>query len=182
MRRSVRLMAADCTRMIRPRMKDDDRGDFYELALLAAVWALAIAIVNPRGNFPVVDDWDFAIATWNFARTGHFQFTNFTAVSLRAMVLWGAVWTRLFGESFEVLRASTLTLAAITIAVIHEILRHANILRFARILGTLAFAFHPIFLWSSCTYMTEVSFVCASAIAFLLIWRGIEKESATLIV
>src|SRR6266852_5892369 len=132
------------------------RKDFAELAFLAVVWAVAIAFINPRGNFPILDDWDFAIATWNFARTGHFQFTNFTAVSLRAMVLWGAAWTRLFGQSFEVLRSSTLALAAITIVVIHEIFRRAEIPRIARIVGTLAFAFHPLFLWSSCTYMTEV--------------------------
>jgi hypothetical protein len=93
-------------------------------------------------------------------------------------VLWGAAWTRVFGESFEVLRASTLVLGAITLVVIHEILRRANVSRFARLAGTLAFAFHPLFLWASCTYMTEVPFVCVSAIAFFLIWRGIEDESA----
>ena len=157
------------------------RRDWVDLAIVLGVWAAAIALIHPRGNFPVLDDWDFSIATWNFARTGHFHFTPFTAVSLRAMVLWGAAWTRMFGESFEVLRASTLALAAITIVVIHEIFRGAEIPRIARIIGTLAFAFHPIFLWSSCTYMTEVPFVCASAIAFLLIWRGIANESAILI-
>src|SRR5437867_5217538 len=152
------------------------RRDWVDLAIVLGVWAAGIALISPRGNFPVLDDWDFSIATWNFARTGHFHFTPFTAVSLRAMVLWGAAWTRLFGESFEVLRASTLTLAAITIAVIHEILRHANILRFARILGTLAFAFHPIFLWSSCTYMTEIPFVCASAVAMYCFLRGFDED------
>jgi hypothetical protein len=145
-------------------------------------WAAAIAVIHPRGNFPLLDDWDFSIATFNFARTGHFHFTPFTAVSLRAMVLWGAAWVRVFGQSFEVLRASTLALSALTIVVIHEILRRAGVPRFGRIVGTLAFAFHPIFLWSSCTYMTEVPFVCASAIAFLLIWRGLERESVALLI
>src|SRR6266550_7632689 len=102
------------------------RRDWLDVAIVLAVWAAAIAFIQPRGEFPTLDDWDFTIATWSFARTGHFHFTPFTAVSLRAMVLWGALWTRAFGESFEVLRASTLTLAAITIAVIHEIFRRAE--------------------------------------------------------
>jgi len=148
-----------------------------DLAIVLAIWAAAVAFIQPRGEFPILDDWDFTIATWNFARTGHFQFTPFTAVSLRAMVLWGAAWTRIFGETFFVLRLSTLTLAAVTIAIVHEILRRAAIPRFGRIAATLAFAFHPLFLWSSCTYMTEVPFVCASAAAFLLIWQGLEKQS-----
>jgi len=140
------------------------RRDWLDVAIVLAVWAAAIALIQPRGEFPTLDDWDFTIATWNFARTGHFHFTPFTAVSLRAMVLWGALWTRVFGESFLVLRASTLTLSALTLVTIHEILRRAGLDRLPRVVATLAFAFHPVFLWSSCTYMTEVPFVFASAV------------------
>ncbi len=64
--------------------------DILEIAIVLGVWAAVIAIVNPRGEFPLHDDWDFTVATWNFARSGHFHFTPFTAVSLRAQVLWGA--------------------------------------------------------------------------------------------
>jgi hypothetical protein len=157
------------------------RRDVLDIALVLGVWAVAIAFIQPHGEFPILDDWDFTIATWNFARTGHFHFTPFTAVSLRAMVVWGAAWTRLFGESFLVLRLSTLTLAALTIVIVHEILRRAGLSRLPRLVATLAFAFHPLFLWSSCTYMTEVPFVCLSAAAFLLIWRGLEDEKSLLV-
>src|SRR5258708_20751798 len=143
------------------------RKDFAELALLAAVWAVAIAIISPRGDFPILDDWDFAIATWNFAGTGHFQFTNFTAVSLRAMVLWGAAWTRLFGQSFEVLRSSTLTLSLATLFVVDRTLVHAGVTRGVRIVTTLALLFHPFFLWPSCPSMPAVPFVFASSLPAL---------------
>jgi hypothetical protein len=132
---------------------------------IVAIWAAAIAFINPRGNFPINDDWDFALAAWRFAQTGHFQFTAFTAVSLRAQVLWGALWTRLFGESFDVLRMSTLVLAAATLLIVHRILLRAGLPRAGRIVATLALGFHPIFLWSSCTFMTEVPFVFASSVA-----------------
>lgn len=159
----------------RPVAGHDGRSDFYELAFLAAVWAAAIAIVHPRGDFPIVDDWDFAIATWNFARTGHFQFTSFTAVSLRAMVLWGAAWTRIFGESFDVLRASTLTLSLSTILIVDRTLVHAGVVRGVRILTSLALLFHPLFLWASCTYMTDVPFVFVSSVAVYAFVRALQE-------
>lgn len=136
-----------------------------ELPLIAGVWAVAIAIIQPRGNFPMQDDWDFALATWRFAQSGHFHFTQFTVVSLRAMVLWGAAWTRLFGESFDVLRASTLVLSLATILIVNRTLARIGVAAFPRVIATLALLFHPIFLWASCTYMTDVPFVFAIAVA-----------------
>jgi hypothetical protein len=153
-----------------------------EVALLLAVFAVAVILIRPRGNFPLNDDWDFALPTWHFARTGQFRFSQFTAVSLRALVLWGAMWTRAFGESFEVLRASTLTLSATTIILVNHILARAVIARSLRIVTTLAFMFHPIFIWASCTYMTEVPYVFASMLAFLFFYRGISEERTGFIV
>lgn len=150
--------------------------DKRELALIAAVWAATIAVVWPRGDFPLHDDWDFAIATWNFARTGHFHFTEFTAVSLRAQVLWGAMWTWMFGQSFNVLRASTLTLSLATLLVVNRTLARAGAARGVRMFASLALLFHPIFLWASCTYMTDVPFVFASAVAFYFFVRALQEE------
>jgi hypothetical protein len=141
------------------------RRAIFENGLILAVFAAAVAVIQPRGNFPILDDWDFAIATWRFAQTGHFHFTNFTAVSLRAMVLWGAAWTRLFGESFNVLRASTLTLSFGTLCVFNRTLKLAAIPTSLRIVSTLALLFHPLYLWLSCTYMTDVPYLFASSIA-----------------
>jgi hypothetical protein len=135
------------------------RRDFLEIAGVLAAWAAAIVIIHP-----------------NFARTGHFTFTHFTAVSLRAQVLWGALWTWVFGESFALLRMSTLTLAAATIVVIHRLVTRAGVTGTPRVLATLAFAFHPIFLWAACTYMTEVPFVFASALAMYFFLRGFDED------
>ena len=147
-----------------------------ELAILIVIWAAAMVVVWPRGNFPLHDDWDFALATWNFARTGHFHFTQFTAVSLRAQVLWGALWTKLFGQSFNVLRASTLALSLGTVILIDRTLARAQVARGMRMLAALALLFHPLFLWASCTYMTDVPYLFASAAAFYFFVRALQEE------
>ena len=66
--------------------------------------------------------------------------TPFTAVSLRAQVLWGALWTWMFGQSFEVLRTSTLVVATEAILIINRILARAGVAGGARVIATLAFA------------------------------------------
>src|SRR5437588_2341243 len=146
---------------------------------IVAIFAAAIAFINPRGNFPLNDDWDFALATWRFAKSGQFQFTAFTAVSLRAQVLWGALWTRIFGESFNVLRMSTIVLAAATLAIVHRTLWRAGVPRFGRVVASLALGFHPIFLWSSCTFMTEVPFAFASSVALYAFIRAFEDDDGS---
>jgi hypothetical protein len=158
-------------------MAKQQRGrNLLDLSLIVGLWGAAIALIHPRGNFPLNDDWDFALATWSFARTGSFHFTNFTAVSLRAQVLWGAAWTSAFGESFDVLRASTLTLSALLIALVFFALRRAGTSRGLRLVATLAFAFNPIFVWASCTYHTEVPYVFASAVALFLFFRAFSED------
>jgi len=157
------------------------RRDAAEVAVIVSVWCAAIAAVDPRGDFPLHDDWDFATATWNFARTGHFHFTNFTAVSLRAQVLWGALWTKLFGESFNVLRASTLLLSLATLLVVNRILARAGATPWLCVVGPLALLFNPVFLWSSCSYMTDVPFLFASAVAFYAFARGLDEDRLPLI-
>jgi hypothetical protein len=80
-----------------------------------------------------------------------------------------------------VLRASTLTLSAATVVLVNHILARCNITLSLRIVTTLAFMFHPIFIWASCTYMTEVPYVFASMLAFLFFYRGISEERTGLI-
>jgi len=156
--------------------------DILEVLLVLGVWAGIVWLVNPRGEFPLHDDWDFTVATWNFARTGHFHFTPFTAVSLRAQILWGALWTHFGGERFEVLRASTLTLSAATLIVVNRILAMTPLRAWGRVTATLALLAHPIFLWASCTYMTDVPYLFASAVAFYFFLRGLRDDSMPMVI
>jgi hypothetical protein len=147
-----------------------------ESALAAVVFALLVAVVNPAGNFPALDDWDFAYATWRFAETGSYQFSAFTAVSLRLQVIWGALWTLAFGKSFDVLRLSTLFLAFFSVVTLLAILRRLRCPRVVRALTAVAFIANPLFFWSAFTYMTEVPFVCMSILAMYFHLRALKEE------
>ena len=139
---------------------------------------MAVIVAQPYGNFPLNDDAHYAIAAFDFAKTGRFHLTIETVPSLRAQVVWGALFVRIFGESFEVLRASTMTLAVLTLLIVNRLLALLPVSRSLRIVATLALLLHPMFFLSSFTYMTEVPFVFASAAAMYCHARAIRDESA----
>jgi len=147
-----------------------------ELPLILLIAWAAMMLVRPYGDFPLFDDENHAIGTWNFVHTGHFIFTKSTSPPLRSQVVWGAIWTRFFGESFDVLRASTMVLAALTLIIVNRMLAEAGVVPGLRILATLAFFFNPAFFWNAHTYMTEVPFVFASAMAMYGFLRGLREE------
>lgn len=162
--------------MLRPSLPDSASVDilapmtprlrsWLELVAIAAVFVTLVIAVDPRGDFPLNDDWDFAKAAWAFAETGEFQFTGYTAASIRLQVLWGALWTRLFGQSYEVLRASTLFLAFATLVVLWGLLLRLGVPRGTRLLGVGALLAHPIWFWSAFTYMTQVPAIFMTLIA-----------------
>jgi hypothetical protein len=153
-------------------MSEDRRQPFLEVLGLVAIFLAAGAIVAPWSDIPLNDDWNFALAAWHFADTGEFRFSRFTGMSLRLQVLWGALWTWMFGQSYLVLRLSTVTLSVLTLVLLHRLLCALGVERRLRIAATAAFAFHPIFFWSSFTFMTQVPYLFLSVAAFWFFWRS----------
>lgn len=153
-----------------------------EISGLLTIFAAAVAFVAPHGNFPLNDDGYYALPTFEFARSGEFHLVISAAPSLRAQVVWGSLFVRAFGASYGVLRASTLVLAALAIILVNRILARAGLTAGARVVSTLTFAFAPIFFWSASTFMTEVPFICTSALAFYFYLRGLQESSAASLV
>lgn len=152
-----------------------------EVLMIVIAFAFSVHLVDPRGDMPLNDDWNFALATWTFAETGEFHFARLTGMSLRAQVIWGAAWTKLFGASFEVLRASTLALSFATLILLLRILTRFGVERELRVLATLALWFHPIFFWSSFTFMTHVPFVFLTVLAFYCYASGVIQSRTWLV-
>ena len=148
-----------------------------ELPAIVIVALIAFAIVLPYGDFPLNDDENHAIGTWNFVHLHHFKFAIDTTPPLRAQVVWGAIWTWLFGESFDVLRASTMFLGILALLIVNRTMFLAGIAGGPRVVATLALLFNPLFFWSTNTYMTETPFVFASALAFYCFFRALRNDS-----
>src|SRR5881628_1298819 len=70
--------------------------------IIIGLYVLAALIVDPRGEFPLNDDWSYSRAAFGFARTGRIQVDEWSAMSLAGQALYGGFLCKLFGNSFLV--------------------------------------------------------------------------------
>lgn len=154
---------------------------FRNSAILVAVFVAAALLVDPRGEFPLNDDWSFALSTWASLEAGRFELAMFSGMALKTQILWGSLWTALFGKSFWILRLSTMFLALASLLILDRWLAKLELPPLARLLTVLTLLAHPIFFWSSFTYMTHVPFLFCSLIAVVCAERGVSTGSRKLI-
>ena len=142
------------------------------LGLFVAGWLL----VGPRADVPVIDDWVYAWSVDHLLRTGQLQVLEFSAIYPIAQVLWGAVFARIAGFSFGVLRFSTVVLSVIGCAAVYATLRELGCRRSTSLLGAFALALDPVYFALSFSFMTEVPFISVSALALYAYVRAIRRD------
>ena len=152
-------------------------GVAIDISILSIFWILSIILVDPRGDFPLNDDWSYGIAVKNLIERGGFYPTPWTSMPLISQTLWGAIFCIPFGFSFTVLRFSTLSLGLIGIAATYLLLRQIGSNRSLAITGACILAANPIYFSLSHTFMTDVPFTAFLVLALLFFIFYLQKES-----
>lgn len=145
--------------------------------ILPVVFIAAVFVVDPRGDFPLNDDWGVGFTTFTLLQTGRVQFTPFASATAYLQFLWGALWATAFGQTFTVLRISTLVLSLGSTLIAFSLLRRAGARLELAFFGAAALLFHPLFFWASFTSMTHVPFVFLSLVALAMFVRAAEAGS-----
>ncbi len=156
--------------------------EVFAILSLVAVWLLAMLLIDPRGDFPLNDDWCYGRAVINLVSHHEIRFIGITTMTLIAQVLWGALFCLIFGMSFTSLRLSTLTLGLAGILAVYALLKEIGAPRWIAVIGALVVGLNPIYTSLSYTFMTDVPF---AAMAFLSIYayvRALKRDSAGMIV
>jgi len=131
----------------------------YEI-YLSVIWLLCILLVNPMGDFPLNDDWSYAHNTRALVLENKIEFHDWGAMTLIAHTIWGAMFCKIFGFSFTVLRVSTLVLGWGAIMGCFHFFKEGGMHEKHAFGGTLLLLFNTFFFVNAFTYMTEVPFLC----------------------
>lgn len=150
--------------------------------LLPLLYVVAAMLVDPRGEFPLNDDWSYTRSAFALARENRLQVDEWCAMSLVGQALYGGLLARIFGESFLALRISTLTLALATSLILWALLSRIGLPARYCWVFTLGWLFNPIYFNLSFTFMTEAPFLFFIAMAMLLFLHHLRTESMAALV
>jgi hypothetical protein len=156
---------------------------FIYLFLIALVFLINEIFINPIGDFPLNDDWWYAIILKKFHFSGTFDPNMWGSSSLMTQIMIAKAFVSVFGFSFTVLRFCTLIISLAACLFFYFILtgplKQEKRIAFAI---TLLFLFNPLFLCLSNTFMTEVYFVglCLAGIFYYLHYLN-EKKTHSII-
>ncbi len=148
----------------------------FDLFLLTALWLIAIVLVNPSGDFPLNDDWSYAIAVQRMLETGDFRPLGWTSSALITQTLWATAFCSIFGFSFEVLRGATLVVSIFGIFTIYLLTLQLKLNRKTAFFLALCIAFNPLWFALSFTFMTDVYFATFTAITLLFFVRFFQNR------
>src|SRR5262245_5593521 len=156
-------------------MRGDDR---RAIALLVTAWVGLVVLVDPRGDFPLNDDWAYGWSVQQFLETGEFQLSDWTAINLLSQVLWGSLFCLPFGFSFTALRLSTLTLGLIGVVTMYGVLRETRSSPGVSLVGALAVALNPIYFGLANSFMSDVPSFSFTLVSSYFLMRGLRRYAA----
>lgn len=136
------------------------RFDKTAAALLVAGWyGLVYLMVRPLADAPVVDSWIYQHAVELLRRTGEIRFVGYTQAMPLGQVVYGALWSRLFGAGYASLDLSVAVLGAAGAVLFYALSRSCGAQRGSALLATGLLVANPCYLFLSFSFMTEVPFL-----------------------
>lgn len=130
--------------------------DRRALALLAVLHLAIVAAVQPRGDFPLNDDWAYAHSVRWFLDEGRIRLSDWVGMNLLPQTLAGSAAAALFGFSFETLRHVTQLVALLAMGGAYfwfRVVRLEPLHAFAATAALVAFPAWPVLANS---YMTDL--------------------------
>jgi hypothetical protein len=161
---------------------------WFPWVALLLVWVLIIAVVDPRGEFMVNDDWAFVRCLEAFRSTGALLPTGWGppgapgGPSLLVHLLVGDLCSRIFGFSLTHLRLAVLTLGLLGSFGLLLLFRLTGAPPWLGLLATLTVVANPLFLAECFTYMTDITFASLAIFALLCLYLGVKRESSVWII
>ena len=133
--------------------------------MFGIVFLAGIAVVGPRGEFPLNDDWSFAATARRLFLDHDWRPLGWASMTQVTQALLGSVVCAVSSCSFEHLRLGTLLVGFLLLPTTAALLVMGGASRTSAILGAMATVFNPVIYPLFYTFMTDVPFQLAIVLA-----------------
>ena len=151
---------------------------FYPQALLCSLLVLvAILLSHPAAEVGINDDWSYIRSAQLMARTGHFMYVGWASAMLGWMLPLGALFIKVFGFSFTVVRASVALIAVLNAFLLQRCMVRSGLTEPNAALATLTLVFSPIYLPLATTFMTDVPGMFVTLLCYYACLRALQAPA-----
>lgn len=151
---------------------------FRNGALCALVVAACLWACWPVFEMGIMDDWSYAKTVQVYASTGHFAYNGWATAMLGWQIVWGALFVKLFGFSFTILRVAMLPITMACIFLFHQILQKFGVGPRNAVIGTLTLGLSPLFMPLADSFMSDIPGLLVILICLYCCQRAIASSTA----
>ncbi len=153
-------------------------------AILVSLWGTIVIFINPVGEFMINDDWCFTRIIETVLEGKQITNTGWGdgGPSVLCHMLWGVLFSKLFGFSVTILRISVLVLGVGSSFTLLWLLRKMRTSWWLAFLATLTLVFNPLFLSLSFSYMSDITFLFLFIVSFFFLQQGVEDNHDFLLI
>lgn len=157
------------------------RADLGRIALLLLGWALLFSYVDPRGDFPLNDDFQYVQSVSHLVAHGELRLSEWALTSSVTHVLLGSLTTLFAAPGNGALRFFALVLGGANVVLFYLFLRRLRLGAAAALLGAATLALNPVYMTMSASFHPEVSIVFFTLLALWAFTLGVETGSEFLL-
>jgi hypothetical protein len=144
---------------------------------LIVLWALLVAVTNPRGDFPINDDWSYGRTVKILLEQHRLDLDGWNTATFALQALIGLLFCIPSGFSFLALRISTIVMGGIGVVGMYYLLRQIAARLEWALCGALALMLDPLYFFNSFNFMTDVHYTVLLIFSCLYLLKSIRDDS-----
>jgi hypothetical protein len=138
---------------------------------------LAALAIRPVVEMGLCDDWSYIRTAQILAQTGHIVYNGWASPLLGWQLFLGALFVKLFGFSFTIVRASIFPVAMAVVFLLQRSMVRAGIREWNAALGTLAVVLSPLFLPLTFSFMTDIAGLFGIVLCLYACLRALQADT-----
>ncbi len=145
----------------------------------ACILALFFCVMatRPFASIGINDDWSYIWTARALANTGHLVYNGWAAMMLGWLAYLGALFIKLFGFSFTVVRSSGMLVSLLSVVFMQRVFVRLGITEWTATIATLTLVLSPMFLPLAFSFMTDVPGLFVLVVCIYCCIRALQSAS-----